>query len=133
VGEALTMQLAIFLACDLKLDRFILQGNSAVVIQALNQHFHVLDWRIFPIILESLANIPSTSSWEARKINRSNNFCVYSVARWTAVNSHTSSILISYFISSLSLPSGCNPVLSFMYIGLLHLVFAGVLIIYIYF
>jgi hypothetical protein len=32
VGEALAAQLAISLACFLKLDRFILEGDSAVVI-----------------------------------------------------------------------------------------------------
>jgi ribonuclease HI len=81
VGEALAAQLAISLACNLKLDRFILEGDSAVVIKALNQLVDVLDRRISPIILESLANIPSTSSREGRKINRSANFYTYSVAR----------------------------------------------------
>jgi hypothetical protein len=43
VGEALAAQLTISLACDLKLDWFILEGNSIVVIQALNQPLHILD------------------------------------------------------------------------------------------
>lgn len=62
VGEALATQLAISLDCLLNFDRFILKGDSVMVIQALNQPSSDLDWRISPIILESLANIPSTSS-----------------------------------------------------------------------
>ena len=62
VGEALVAQLAVSLACSLNLDRFILKGDSAVIIQALNKPFSYLDWRISPIILESLDNIPSTFS-----------------------------------------------------------------------
>jgi hypothetical protein len=36
VGEALAAQLAVSLACSLNLDWFILEGDSTVVIQALN-------------------------------------------------------------------------------------------------
>jgi hypothetical protein len=39
------------------------------------------DWRISHVILSYLQNIPFDSLWEVRKINRSVNFCIYSVAR----------------------------------------------------
>jgi hypothetical protein len=77
----LAAQLAISLACSFNYDRFILEGNSAVVIQALNQTSSNTDWWISPIIMTSLDNISSTSFWEVRKVNRSANFCADSVAR----------------------------------------------------
>ena len=60
--EALAAWLTISLACSLKLYQFILEGDSVVVIQALNHPFLDLDWRISPIILESLDSIPYASS-----------------------------------------------------------------------
>ena len=54
VGEALAAQLAISLACSLHFDRFIIEGDSTVVIQALNQSLSNIDWRISPIIKDSL-------------------------------------------------------------------------------
>jgi hypothetical protein len=39
MGEALTAQLTISLACSLMLDRFILEDDFIVVIQALNYPF----------------------------------------------------------------------------------------------
>jgi hypothetical protein len=115
VGEALATQLAIFLACFLNLYRFILEGYFVVVIQALNQPFSDLDWRISYIILESLDDIPSTSFWEARKINRSANFCAHLVACWAATSFHTGSIPFSYSSpTTLSLASGIDHALSIL-------------------
>ena len=112
-GEALAAQLAISLACSLHFERFILEGDSAVVIQSLNQTSSDSDWRISPIIKDSLETIPSASFWEARKVNRSANFCAHSVARWAAANSHTGSIPFSYSTSTtLTLSSGIDPVIS---------------------
>ena len=113
MGEALGAQLAISLVGSLLLNKFILEGNFAVVIQALNHPHSDIDWRISPIIMESLDSIPSTFSWEARKINRSANFCAYSVARWTTARSHSCSIpFSSSYIPPSSLPSGTDPPLS---------------------
>jgi hypothetical protein len=41
--EALVAQLAISLACSLSLNQFILEGDSAVVIQALNHPHSDID------------------------------------------------------------------------------------------
>jgi hypothetical protein len=43
MGEALAARLAISLACSLNIDRFILEGNSAMVIQALNNPLSEVD------------------------------------------------------------------------------------------
>jgi hypothetical protein len=115
IGEALAAQLAISLACSFSLDQFILEGDSAVVIQALNHPFSVLDWRISSIIFESLDSISSASSWEARKINRSTNFYAHSMARWAAAKSHFGNIPFSYsYPSSSSLASGIDPSISLL-------------------
>jgi hypothetical protein len=109
----LAAQLDISLACSFNYDRFILESDSAVVIQALNQTSSNSDWRISPIIMTSLDNIPYTSFWEARKVNRSANFCAHLVARWAAANSHISSILFFYSTSTtLTLAGGIDPVIS---------------------
>jgi hypothetical protein len=111
----LATQLAISLACSFNYNRFILEGDSVIVIQALNQSASNLDWRISPIIMNSLDIIPSTSVWEARKVNRIANFCAHSVARWVAASSHTSSIPFSYSTpTSLTLASGIDPVVSIL-------------------
>jgi hypothetical protein len=81
VGETLAAQLAIFLAASLLLDRFILKGDSKVVVLALQHLDSPLDWRISLIIFDSLDAIHFASSWEVRKINRSANFYAYSMAR----------------------------------------------------
>jgi hypothetical protein len=62
MGEALAARLAISLANSLNIDRFILEGDSVVVIQALNNSLSEVDWRISPIILDSLNSISSTFS-----------------------------------------------------------------------
>ena len=110
MGEALAAKLVISLACSLSLDQFILEGDYAVVIQAFNHPNSDFDWRISPIILESLDFIPSASSWEAKKISRSANFCVHLVVCWVVARSHSSSIPFFYssFLSS-SLASGNDP------------------------
>jgi hypothetical protein len=74
-------QLAISLAISLKKDRFIIEGDSEVVVLSLKNPNFVRDWRISTIILNSLESIPSTSFWEVWKISRSTNFCAHSMAR----------------------------------------------------
>jgi hypothetical protein len=80
LGEALAAQLAISIASSSSFDRFILEGDSLVVIQSLKSPLTDQDWRISPVIFSSLQNIPSDSLWEARKINKSANFCTHSIA-----------------------------------------------------
>jgi hypothetical protein len=92
MGKALAAQLAISLASSLFLDCLILEGDSEVVLQALKHPNSTLDWRISPIIFESLDTIHFASSWEVRNINISANFYAHLVARWAATKSHSSSI-----------------------------------------
>jgi hypothetical protein len=91
-GEALAARLAVTLASSLKLKSFILEGDSALVIMALQQPLIVQDWSIADIISDTLSIIPFSSSWKARKVNRSANFCAHHVAFWAAARSHAGSI-----------------------------------------
>jgi hypothetical protein len=77
------------------MDHFIIEGDSEVVINSLNNPNLIRDWRISSLILDSLEFISSASFWEARKISRSANFCTHSVARWVAARSHSGSIPLS--------------------------------------
>jgi hypothetical protein len=61
MGEALAARLAISLTRSLNMDRFIIEGDSAVVIQVLNNPLSEVDWRISFIILDSINSISSTS------------------------------------------------------------------------
>ena len=99
VGEARAAQLACTMATSLSFEKFILEGDSEIVIHALQNPKSIRDWRISSIILDTLDSIPSSSVWEARKIKRSVNFCAHSVARWAAAGSHFGSIPISYGLS----------------------------------
>ena len=110
VGEAWPAQLACFIASSLSYDMFILEGDSEVVVHALNNPNSVRDWRISSVILNSLDSIPFTSVWEVRKIKRSANFYGHSAARWAAARSHSDSISFSFIPSLFSSPSsGENP------------------------
>jgi hypothetical protein len=79
-GKALAVQLTISLASSFRLNRFILEGDSQVVILAFQQPTIVQDWRITDIIRNTLDSLPPNSSWSARKVNRSANFDAHYVA-----------------------------------------------------
>jgi hypothetical protein len=91
-GEALAAHLAVSLAASLYLNRFIIEGDSQVVILALQQPTIIQDWRITDIIHNTLDLIPSNSYWSARKVNRSANFGAHYVAHWAAARFSSSSI-----------------------------------------
>ena len=79
VGEAWAAQLACSIASSLSYDKFILEGDSKVVVHALKNPNSIRDWRISSIILDSLDSIPFTSVWEVRKIKRSSKFYTHTV------------------------------------------------------
>jgi len=83
-GEALAAQLAISLAISLKLTLVIFEGDSQIVILALQNPSVAQDWRISPIIQNSIDTIPPHISWSARKVDRSANFCAHYLARRAA-------------------------------------------------
>jgi ribonuclease HI len=66
-GEALAALLAVSLASSLHLDRFVIEGDSQIVILALQQPNIVQDWRITDIIQQTLDMFPPDSSWSVRK------------------------------------------------------------------
>jgi hypothetical protein len=84
-GEALVAQLAKALATSIKLDKFIIERDSSIVVSALQNPAHVLDWHIENVIIDTLSSFSVSSIWEARKINRSANFCVHYVTYRAAV------------------------------------------------
>jgi hypothetical protein len=67
-GEALATHLALSLATSLQLKNFTLEGNSQIVISALNFPAITFDWHIEHVIASSLSLFPATPSWEARKL-----------------------------------------------------------------
>jgi hypothetical protein len=113
-GEALAAQLAVSLASSLHLNMFILEGDSQVVILALQDPTIVQDWRITDIITHTLDSIPPGSTWSVRKINRSANFGAHYVAHWAAARFNSSSIPTS---SGFHLPH--VPFVSFIYTTLI--------------
>ena len=79
-GEALAAKLAGALAISLHLHKFILEGDSALVVLALQILALSVDWHIENIIHDTLASFQVSFFWEARKINRSTNLCACYVA-----------------------------------------------------
>jgi ribonuclease HI len=109
-GEAMAAHLAISLANSIHMDHYIIEGDSEVVVHALQNPNNIRDWRISSSILDSLESIPSASFWEVRRVKRSANFCAHSVARWAAAGSHSGSIPMSSLPSFLfTSPSSGDP------------------------
>jgi hypothetical protein len=61
-GEALVAQLAASLAASLNLQKFSLEGDSLVVIAALNNPSITLDWHIESVIANTLSILPPLGS-----------------------------------------------------------------------
>jgi hypothetical protein len=95
-GEALATQLAASLTASLQLKNFSLEGDSVVVILALNNQSITFDWHIEYVIANALSIIPISSLWLATKIHRSVNFCAHYVAFWAATRVFSDCISI-YF------------------------------------
>jgi hypothetical protein len=108
-GEALAAQLASDLASSMKHDQVILEGDSSVVISSLQNPFCVLDWHIDLIIQDTISSFPASSLWEARKINRSINFCTHYAAYRAAVRVLTSCKGSPELHSLLNLPLALFP------------------------
>lgn len=73
-GEVLAALLAVSLAAFLKLKNFTLEGESLVVIMALQHPSIVQYWQIEKVIVDSISLIIAFSIWPARKIHISANF-----------------------------------------------------------
>jgi hypothetical protein len=80
------------IASSLHLDQFVIEGESQVVILALQHPTIVHDWLIIDIIQHTLDIIPYDSSWSARKVNRSANFGAHYVAHWATTRFSSSLI-----------------------------------------
>jgi hypothetical protein len=110
-GEAQGALLAATLASTLQLQHVVIEGDSQTVISAL--HFPALsqDWHIDQLIVDTLSLLSSTPLWEAKKINRSANFCAHHVAFWAAARVSSGSGCIPLFppLSSLTACGGSEP------------------------
>ncbi|XP_059429859.1 uncharacterized protein LOC132163555 [Corylus avellana] len=92
-SEALAAALAISLAISLGCADFFLEGDSQVVIMALQHPSIVCDWKIVDIIFNSIATIPLISSWRAKKVHVSANFYTHHhVTYWTAARVYSNYI-----------------------------------------
>ena len=110
MGEALATLLGVSLASQLYIDHFILEGDSKVVVSALQHPQISKDWHISNSISDILGSIPLASSWEGRKVNRSANFCAHYVARLGRRQIFSSSIPFpSLSLSSIPLDSAKYP------------------------
>ncbi|XP_059450878.1 uncharacterized protein LOC132181647 [Corylus avellana] len=109
-GEALAAQLAASLAASLKLSSFSLEGDSSVIIDALQNPSITFDWHIQSVIANSLLLLKASPLWEAKKIHRSANFCAHHVAYWAAARVF-SGCIPTYFPPPPSIPlcSGKDP------------------------
>ena len=105
-GEALAASLAFSL--DLK--TLSIEGDSSVVIAALKTPALSQDWHINSVIVATLASLLASSSWEARKLHRSANFCVYHVVFWAAARGFLGCIPI--FFSIYPFPPSSIPICS---------------------
>ena len=81
-GEALAARLAASLAASLHMKNFSLEGDSTIVISALNNPSLTLDWHIEYVIANALSMLVASSLWLANKIHQSANFCAHHVAFW---------------------------------------------------
>jgi hypothetical protein len=68
-GEALAARLVVSLATSLQLKIFCLEGDSLVVISALNNPSITLDWHIESLIAKALSMLLATSLWIAKKFH----------------------------------------------------------------
>ena len=110
VGEALAALLGVSLASQLYIDQFILEGDSKVVVSALQHPQISKDRRISNSISDILGSISRASFWEAKKVNRSANFCAHYVARLGRSQIFSSSIPFSSLsLSSIPLDSAKYP------------------------
>jgi hypothetical protein len=83
-GVALAAPLAGFLATSLKLNMFILEGVSILVISTFKCPSQIMDRQLEHVIKDSVTSFPSSSLWEVRNINRNANFYAHYEAYWAA-------------------------------------------------
>jgi hypothetical protein len=109
-GEAQATLLACSLATSLHLGNFVIEGDSSIVITALQNPSIISDWQLDHVICDIFSLIPASSTWKARKVNRSANFCAHYMAYRAVVRA--SSICIPFLsspTSSVPICSGKNP------------------------
>jgi hypothetical protein len=64
----------------MKLNKFIIEGVSNVIMSTLKSPTLIRDAHIEHVIQETITSFPLSSLWEAKNISRSKNFCALYVA-----------------------------------------------------
>jgi hypothetical protein len=70
-GAALAAHLAGLLASSMKLNKFILEGVSNVIMSVLKSPTLIRDAHIEHVVQETITSFPPSSLWEAKNIFRS--------------------------------------------------------------
>ena len=92
------------------MEKFILEGDSSIVVLALQNPALRLDWHFEHIINETSSSFLVSSLWEVRKINKSANFSAHYVAYRAAARVLPGCIpSLSSPPSSISICSGKDP------------------------
>ncbi|XP_042977094.1 uncharacterized protein LOC122307983 [Carya illinoinensis] len=86
-GEALAALLGIRIASEKEWKSINLEGDSQVVISALNNPLNITDWAIEGAIQDSRTLLRNFDDWKATKIHRDQNRCAHQIAQWASSNS----------------------------------------------
>jgi hypothetical protein len=79
-GETQAALLACSLAVSLHLEKFVIEGDSSIVIIALQNPLIVMDWHIDHVICNIFSLFSASYILKARKVNKNANFCAHYVA-----------------------------------------------------
>jgi hypothetical protein len=93
MGEAAAALLASRLALSSDLDNISIEGDSFLVILALNSPSLFSSWNFCNLISDCCLVLDSFQSWNALKVSRSANFKAHSLAKWAASTRVFGSIL----------------------------------------
>jgi hypothetical protein len=110
IGEANVALLVVSFAADFGCSSILLEGNSQLIILAINKDHLFLDWLCAPVIGDIQLHLLRFDSWTALKVSRCANSRAHSVAKWAASNNMFGSIpAFSPFLCSLSFKNGRDP------------------------
>lgn len=106
-GEATAAKLGVEFATQMGFRDIILEGDSALLIMAIQKWPQRTDWRIHSTISEIVGACNQMVNWTAVHVVRGGNEAVHHFARWVATEfiSIAAPVVVSIFLSYL----GCMP------------------------
>lgn len=96
VGEAEAANMGVDLAHQEGFTQIILEGESEVVIKAIQQFPQQTDWWINHMVLEILTSLRLMQFWKVSHIRRSANKVLHQLARWAATEIISGGNLCTY-------------------------------------